>query len=125
MNSHLSEEQIAELVGGQAGTDPEGHARECPECAAEVARTQRALLLFRESAHGSAGVLASPAPIQAHASHARPCGRRRRRSGTGGVLYRSSGAGPETSPSSRSLTSCRLLPTSARRSFAWMCPSRR
>lgn len=51
MNSHLSEDQIAEWVAGEPNTAAERHARECSQCAAEVLRTQRALGLFRESGH--------------------------------------------------------------------------
>jgi len=49
MNSHLSEEQISEWIAGQRSGEAGRHVRECSECAAEVAHTGSALLLFRDS----------------------------------------------------------------------------
>ena len=51
MKSHLSEEQLSEWVAGQQGGEVERHLRACPECAAEVERTRKALLLFRDSGY--------------------------------------------------------------------------
>jgi hypothetical protein len=49
MNLHLSEDQISDWIAGQRGEEADRHLRECAECAAEVQRTQKALLLFRDS----------------------------------------------------------------------------
>ena len=49
MKSHLSEEQISELIAGQVDEEAGRHALECAECAAEVAHTRHALLQFRNS----------------------------------------------------------------------------
>jgi len=54
MNSHLSEEQIAAWMAGEKGGEAEQHVLECPECASEVERTGKALLLFRSSGYAAA-----------------------------------------------------------------------
>jgi hypothetical protein len=54
MNSHLSEEQISEWIAGQRGGEADQHMRECPQCAAEIERTGKALLLFRNSGYACA-----------------------------------------------------------------------
>lgn len=49
MNQHLSSEQIARWMAGQHTPGEEQHARQCPECGAELARMEAALALFRGS----------------------------------------------------------------------------
>ena len=46
MNSHLSEEQISKWVTGERTSPEERHVRECPQCRAEVARFESALVAF-------------------------------------------------------------------------------
>ena len=49
MNRHLSEDQIARCIIGEA-TDAEGeHTRECPECGAELSRFSKSVNLFQSS----------------------------------------------------------------------------
>jgi hypothetical protein len=54
MSSHLSEEQIAEWIAGEKGGEAGQHMWECPDCAADVERARKALLLFRNSGHACA-----------------------------------------------------------------------
>jgi len=49
MNQHLSSEQIARWMAGERTPAEEQHARQCPECGAELARMEAALSLFRGS----------------------------------------------------------------------------
>lgn len=49
MNQHLSSEQIARWMAGERRPAEEQHARQCPECGAELARMEAALSLFRGS----------------------------------------------------------------------------
>jgi len=49
MNEHLSSEQISRWMIGERSAQDEEHARECPECAAKVARFESAITLFRQS----------------------------------------------------------------------------
>jgi hypothetical protein len=49
MNRHLSEDEFAQWVAGNRPAELEHHLRECPQCAAEVADTEEAFVLFRES----------------------------------------------------------------------------
>jgi hypothetical protein len=51
MKSHLSEEQISQWIAGDRSTEAEQHLLDCPECAAQVADTQKSLLLFRDSGY--------------------------------------------------------------------------
>lgn len=56
MNSHLSEEQVSqwiagERIAGERSREAEHHLRDCPECAAQIASTQKSLLLFRDSGY--------------------------------------------------------------------------
>ena len=51
MKSHLSEVQISEWIAGLRGGEAEDHVRGCAECTAELERTQKALLLFRDSGY--------------------------------------------------------------------------
>jgi len=51
MNRHLSEDQIARCIVGQATTTQLQHARECPECGAEVNRFTKCVALFQSSMH--------------------------------------------------------------------------
>ena len=51
MTPHLSPDEIAQWIAGVRAPQPESHLGACPQCAAEVARTQQALALFRESGH--------------------------------------------------------------------------
>jgi hypothetical protein len=64
MKSHLSEEQLSEWIAGQSGGEAEWHLRECPECAAEVERTRKALLLFRDSGYQCAEYWTEQPPIR-------------------------------------------------------------
>ena len=54
MKTHLSEEQISACIAGERSREAESHLRDCPECAAQIASTQKSLLLFRDSAFQSA-----------------------------------------------------------------------
>jgi hypothetical protein len=49
MKTHLSEEQISAYIAGDRSREADHHLRDCPECAAQVASTQKSLLLFRDS----------------------------------------------------------------------------
>jgi hypothetical protein len=49
MKTHLSEEQISACIAGDRSREADHHLRDCPECAAQVASTQKSLLLFRDS----------------------------------------------------------------------------
>jgi hypothetical protein len=64
MNSHLSEEQIAEWISGQKGGEAGQHLRECPECAAEVEGTGKALLMFRDSGYACAEYWRTQPPVR-------------------------------------------------------------
>ncbi len=50
MNGHLSSDQISRWLIGERTAAEEQHARECPECRAELARLESAIALFRSSA---------------------------------------------------------------------------
>jgi hypothetical protein len=59
MNPHLTEDQIAQwiaegCIAGDRSREAEQHLLACPDCAAQVAGTQRSLLLFRDSGYQSA-----------------------------------------------------------------------
>jgi hypothetical protein len=64
MNSHLSEEQIAEWIAGEKGGEVGRHVRECPECAAQVERTGKAFLLFRSSGYACAEYWRAQPPVR-------------------------------------------------------------
>jgi len=49
MNTHLSEDQFARCIVGRATNAEIQHARECPECGAEVNRFSKSLALFQSS----------------------------------------------------------------------------
>lgn len=49
MNQHLSSQRISLWMAGERTAEDEQHLRECPECAAELARFQATLSLFRAS----------------------------------------------------------------------------
>lgn len=49
MNGHLSSEQISQWMMGERTPAEEQHARECPACAAELARLEAAIVLFRNT----------------------------------------------------------------------------
>jgi hypothetical protein len=49
MSQHLSSQQISQWMIGERTPQEEQHARECPECGAELARLEAALALFRGS----------------------------------------------------------------------------
>jgi periplasmic protein TonB len=49
VNSHLSSGGISEFVLGEAAPEDRMHARQCPQCEAEVVRVKAALALFRVS----------------------------------------------------------------------------
>ena len=49
MNRHLSEDQIARCIVGQATIAEVQHARECPECGAELNRFSKSISLFQNS----------------------------------------------------------------------------
>ncbi|HEV2688740.1 MAG TPA: hypothetical protein VGV35_09305 [Bryobacteraceae bacterium] len=51
MKQHLSSEQIARWMTGERTAAEEHHARECSECAAELARMEGTLSLFRGAVH--------------------------------------------------------------------------
>jgi hypothetical protein len=52
MSGHLSGEQISAWVLGEPGAEARRHASGCAECAAELARMERALAHFRGSVRG-------------------------------------------------------------------------
>jgi|GEM_PF-2380274 len=47
MNRHLSEDQIARCIVGEADSAEAQHARECVECSADLDRFSRSVALFR------------------------------------------------------------------------------
>lgn len=47
MNRHLTEDQIARCIVGQANVEEVQHARDCPECGAELGRFSKSLDLFQ------------------------------------------------------------------------------
>jgi hypothetical protein len=49
MSTHLSSEQISRWMAGENNSDADRHIKECPECAAEIARLQSLLGAFRSS----------------------------------------------------------------------------
>lgn len=49
MSQHLSSQRISMWMAGERTAEDEQHLRECPECAAELARFQATLSLFRDS----------------------------------------------------------------------------
>ena len=49
MNQHLSSEQISRWIAGERSPREERHARECPQCRAELERLENAFSLFRDS----------------------------------------------------------------------------
>ena len=49
MNRHLSEDQIARCVVGEAAGSEVQHARECLECGGELNRFRKSLALFQNS----------------------------------------------------------------------------
>ncbi len=51
MNQHLSEDEMAQWLSGERLAGTKRHLRECPQCTAEVAATERTFALFRESSH--------------------------------------------------------------------------
>jgi hypothetical protein len=50
MNRHLSSQEISNWMSGERGPDQERHARECAQCASEIARLENAFSMFRASA---------------------------------------------------------------------------
>jgi hypothetical protein len=50
MSGHLSSEQISRWMIGERTDREQEHARQCPECAAQVANLGSAIALFRDSA---------------------------------------------------------------------------
>jgi hypothetical protein len=68
MKPHLSEEEISQLVAGQAGREAEEHLRECPQCAAELESTRNALLIFRDSGHRHAEYWERQSQVRASAT---------------------------------------------------------
>jgi hypothetical protein len=53
MKTHLSEEQISDWLAGRRSREAADHLRDCPGCAAQIADTEKSLLLFRNSAYRS------------------------------------------------------------------------
>jgi hypothetical protein len=51
MNRHLSEDQIARCIVGQGTSKEMQHARECPECGAELNRFHKSVAVFQSSVH--------------------------------------------------------------------------
>ena len=51
MNKHLSEDQIARCIVGEATTAEVRHARECSECEAQLNRFRKSVALFQSSIH--------------------------------------------------------------------------
>jgi hypothetical protein len=49
MNRHLSEDQIARCIVGEAASPEVQHARDCPECGAELNRFSKSVALFQSS----------------------------------------------------------------------------
>jgi hypothetical protein len=49
MNTHLSSEQISRWMAGDSNPSADRHLKECPQCAAEIARLQALLGTFRSS----------------------------------------------------------------------------
>jgi hypothetical protein len=49
MNKHLSEDQIARCIVGEAASAEVQHAGECPECGAELNRFSKSVALFQSS----------------------------------------------------------------------------
>jgi hypothetical protein len=49
MSTHLSSEQISKWMAGDNNSDAGQHLKECPQCAAEIARMQSLLSAFRSS----------------------------------------------------------------------------
>jgi hypothetical protein len=49
MNKHLSEDQIARCIVGEAASAEVQHAGECPECGAELNRFGKSVALFQSS----------------------------------------------------------------------------
>jgi len=49
MNRHLTEDQFARCIVGQATIAEVHHARECPECGAELNRFGKSVALFQRS----------------------------------------------------------------------------
>lgn len=54
MKTHLSEDQISDWIAGGRSREAEDHLRDCPECAAQIAGTEKSLLLFRDSGYQNA-----------------------------------------------------------------------
>jgi hypothetical protein len=68
---HLSEEEISRWVAGEGEADSERHLRECASCAGEVAQTQAALRMFRDSGYRCAEYWQAQSPAQSPARHSR------------------------------------------------------
>jgi hypothetical protein len=49
MSTHLSSEQISRWMAGNGNPEADRHLKECPQCAAEIARLQALLSTFRSS----------------------------------------------------------------------------
>jgi thiamine biosynthesis protein ThiC len=49
MKQHLTSEEISKWIAGVRTAQMEEHARECPQCHAEIVRTEAALSMFRSS----------------------------------------------------------------------------
>jgi|SRR5438034_7327444 len=76
MSDHLTSEQISKCMIGDCTDGEQQHARECPECGAELSRFQNAVLLFRSSvwlwadrqrgsnAPGHAGLVGATRPLR-------------------------------------------------------------
>jgi hypothetical protein len=76
MSQHLSARQISQWTIGERTPQQEQHVRECPECAAELARLEAALGLFRGSVrHWSGRQSRAEPPAIASILPARPSSR--------------------------------------------------
>ncbi len=71
MNEHLSEDQLARCLAGQATPLESRHARECPECAAGLQSFADTMSLFRRAVHEGVGKRVA-AHREAVPRHSRP-----------------------------------------------------
>jgi anti-sigma factor RsiW len=62
MNRHLSEDQLVRCIVGQGVRAELQHARECPECGAELDRFNKSVALFQSSVHAQIDNRISQAP---------------------------------------------------------------
>jgi len=64
MSRHLSSPEVSQWMIGERTPQQEQHVRQCPECAAELARMEAALALFRGSVRDwSDGQVRVPRPL--------------------------------------------------------------